>query len=484
MSEQDPKKRVKNFNEVALGYTKEQAIAEAKRCIKCKNPTCIAGCPVEIDIPAFIALIADGDIEGAIRKLKEKNSLPAICGRVCPQEDQCEKVCVLAPKRDSSGLAKKDPIAIGRLERFAADYEIQQLLSKPAATVPAGRQENRGSVSEPRLSVSGSPSKVAIVGSGPAGLTCAADLAKMGYQVTVFESLHETGGVLTYGIPEFRLPKKIVNFEVDGVRKLGVQVMTNVLVGRTITFDELKEEGFKAVFVGSGAGLPQFMGIPGEDLNGVYSANEFLVRINLMKAYLFPEYLTPVKAGKKVAVVGGGNVAMDSARCALRLGADEVTVIYRRSEAEMPARDEEIEHAKEEGIKFRLLTDPIRLIGDNTVPAGRQDWVKQVECLKMELGEPDASGRRRPVPIKGTEFKLDIDVLVMAIGNRPNPLVPSALKGLKTEKWGGVVVNEDGQTSIPYIFAGGDIVTGAATVIEAMGAGKKAARAIDKFLSK
>ena len=448
MPRQEPKIRAKNFNEVALGYTAEQAVAEAKRCIQCKKPSCIAGCPVEIDIPAFVALIADGKFDEAAKKLKEKNNLPAICGRVCPQETQCEKVCVL--------VNKKDQVAIGRLERFAADYAMR---------------------SEPRLSVSGSRAKIAVVGSGPAGLTCAGDLAKMGYQVTMFESLHETGGVLSYGIPEFRLPKKIVHFEIDGIRDLGVEVKVNTLIGRTLTIEDLLARGFKAVFIGAGAGLPQFMKIPGENLGGVYSANEYLTRVNLMKAYLFPEYLTPVKIGKKVVVVGGGNVAMDAARVSLRLGAEEVTIVYRRSEKEMPARAEEIENAKEEGVKFRLLTNPTRIIG-------KDGWVSQIELLKMELGEPDGSGRRRPVPVKGSEFLMDVDTVVVAIGNNPNPLLPRMIKGLKIEKWGGIIADPvTGQTSLTYIYAGGDIVSGAATVIEAMGAGKKAARAIDKTLS-
>jgi len=457
MPQQDPKVRAQNFNEVALGYTEEQAIAEAKRCIQCKKPTCIAGCPVEIDIPAFIDLIANGKFDKANEKLKETNSLPAICGRVCPQEDQCEKVCVFSKKNE--------PIAIGRLERFAADWEMR---SEPPLNLPLTKGEmsrsDRGS------------EKVAVVGSGPAGLTCAGDLAKMGYAVTMFESLHQTGGVLSYGIPEFRLPKSIVQFEVDGIRKLGVDIQVDALIGRTLTIDELLKKGYKAIFIGSGAGLPQFLKIPGENLGGVYSANEFLTRVNLMKAYLFPEYLTPVKIGKKVVVVGGGNVAMDAARCALRLGANEVTIVYRRSEAEMPARIEEIERAKEEGVKFKILTNPTRILG-------KDGWVSQMEVLKMELGEPDESGRRRPVPVKGSEYLIDVDTVVVAIGNNPNPLLPREIKGLNVEKWGGVVVDPaTGQTSIPHIFAGGDIVSGAATVIEAMGAGKRAARAIDRYI--
>jgi glutamate synthase (NADPH) small chain len=453
MPQQEPQKRIKNFEEVALGYTPEQAIAEAKRCIQCKNPTCTSGCPVEIDIPAFVAFIADGKFDEAIRKLKEKNNLPAICGRVCPQEDQCEKVCVFA--------RKNDPIAIGRLERFAADWEMKETRDR--------RPEIRNTV--------GGKAKIAVVGSGPAGLTCAGDLAKMGYQVTMFESLHATGGVLSYGIPEFRLPKKIVQFETEGIRALGVDIKLNTLIGRTLTVEDLRSQGYKAIFIGAGAGLPQFLNIPGENLGGVYSANEYLTRVNLMKAYLFPEYLTPVKIGNKVVVVGAGNVAMDAARVSLRLGAGEVSIVYRRSEDEMPARDEEIERAKEEGIKLRLLSNPTRIIG-------KGGWVSQMEILKMELGEPDASGRRRPVPVKGSEYLIDVDTVIVAIGNNPNPLLPKMINGLKVEKWGGIIADPGtGQTSIAYIYAGGDMVSGAATVIEAMGAGKRAAKAIDKSLS-
>jgi glutamate synthase (NADPH/NADH) small chain len=467
MRKQDPKIRAKNFNEVALGYSAEEAIAEAKRCAQCKSPSCISGCPVEIDIPAFIALIANGKFEAAAKKLKEKNRLPAVCGRVCPQESQCEKVCVFArlpsPTAQSvGGQAKKnESVAIGRLERFAADFEI-------TSTDFKGSSENI---------IRNTKAKVAVVGSGPAGLTCAGDLAKMGYQVTVFESLHETGGVLSYGIPEFRLPKKIVKFEVDGIRAMGVDIQINSLIGRTLTIDDLRDQGFKAIFIGAGAGLPQFLGIPGENLGGVYSANEFLTRVNLMKAYLFPEYLTPVKIGKKVVVVGGGNVAMDAARCAARLGAEKVTVVYRRSEKEMPARKEEIENAKDEGIEFMVLTNPKTIKGNN-------GWISQMQLVKMELGEPDSSGRRRPLEVKGSEFFIDVDSVVVAVGNNPNPLLPREIKGLKIEKWGGIIADKvTGQTSVPYIFAGGDIVSGAATVIEAMGTGKRAARAIDEYLS-
>ncbi|HTY13558.1 MAG TPA: NADPH-dependent glutamate synthase [Candidatus Omnitrophota bacterium] len=449
MPERPAEKRIRDFEEVALGFTLEAAVAEAKRCIQCKNPKCVGGCPVEIDIPGFLKLLAAGDIEGAVKKIKEKNSLPAICGRVCPQEDQCEKVCILG--------VKGKPVAIGALERFAADWER----ANKRAVAPGMRTGGQ---------------KVAVVGSGPAGLTCAGDLARMGYQVTMFESLHSPGGVLSYGIPEFRLPKSIVKLEVDFVRSLGVELMCDVLIGRTITMGELFKQGYKAIFIGSGAGLPNQLGVPGENSQGVYFANEFLFRVNMMKAYRFPEYLTPVLIGKKVAVFGAGNVAMDAARCALRLGAEKVSILYRRSRTEMPARAEEIVRAEEEGIEFTLLVAPTMIVPDEK---GR---VKQVELLKMELGEPDSSGRRRPVPIAGSEYRLDIDMVVVAIGNSPNPLIPRATPELKTEKWGGVIIGDDKQTSIPGVFAGGDIVRGAATVISAMGDGKAAARAIDNYL--
>jgi glutamate synthase (NADPH/NADH) small chain len=450
MPEQAVEQRIRNFNEVALGYTIDQALAEANRCLQCKQPPCVKGCPVEIDIPAFIKHIKNRELDKAIEKIKEKNALPGICGRVCPQEDQCEKHCVLSKKGE--------PIAIGRLERFAADYE-----------------QNKGAKSPNPPKLSGK--KVAVIGSGPAGLTAAAELAKLGYDVTIFESLHQPGGVLMYGIPEFRLPKHIVQTEVDYVKKLGVKIQLDVVVGKTLTVDDLLNRGFECVFIGTGAGMPYFLDIPGENLNGVYSANEFLTRVNLMKAYKFPEYDTPVKIGKKVAVVGAGNVAMDSARTALRLGADEVFIVYRRSEAEMPARKEEIQRAKEEGIKFLLLTNPVELIGD------KEGWVRRMKCIRMRLGEPDKSGRRRPVPIPNSEFYLEADLVVIAIGQGPNPLVPRTTKGLKTGEEGNIIVDpETGQTSREKVFAGGDIASGAATVIEAMGAGKKAARAIDKFL--
>ncbi|MBN1571999.1 MAG: NADPH-dependent glutamate synthase [Deltaproteobacteria bacterium] len=452
MPEQDPKARGKNFDEVPYGYDENTAVTEAQRCLKCKKPPCVEGCPVEIDIPGFIVCIENKDFDGAIRKIKETNGLPAVCGRVCPQEDQCEVRCVVGKKGD--------PVAIGRLERFAADYE-----------------RNKGNVFIPEIPKS-TGKRIAVVGSGPAGLTAAGDLRLMGHDVTVMEALHKEGGVLVYGIPEFRLPKAIVKAEVDYLGKLGVKFISNYIVGKTRTVDELLEE-YDAVFLGTGAGLPLFLNIPGENLIGVYSANEYLTRSNLMKAYLFPEYDTPIVRGKNVAVFGGGNVAMDSARTALRLGADNSYIIYRRSRVEMPARNEEIHHAEEEGINFQLLTNPIRFIGDDK---GR---VKGVECLRMELGEPDDSGRKRPVPIKGSEFVIEIDTAVVAIGNSPNPLVPATTPGLDTSKRGTIIADEEtGLTSREGVFAGGDIVTGAATVILAMGAGKKAARAINEYVMK
>ncbi len=449
---QDAKVRRSNFEEVALGYSREQAISEAQRCLGCKKQPCVDGCPVEIDIPAFVSLVGEGKFGEAAAKIRETNSLPAVCGRVCPQEDQCEKQCVLGKKWE--------PLAIGRLERFVADYEMKA-----------------GAIAVPELPTR-TGKKVAIVGSGPAGLTVAGDLARMGHEVTVFEALHKPGGVLVYGIPEFRLPKEIVRREVEYIEKLGVKVVCNFVVGKTRTIDELMtEEGYHAVFVATGAGLPYFMSIPGENLNGVYSANEFLTRSNLMKAYRFPEYDTPVKRVKRVAVVGGGNVAMDSVRTAMRLGAEEVYCIYRRSRAEMPAREEEIENAIEEEMILRELTNPVKIIGDEN------DWVKEIECIKMELGEPDASGRRRPVPVEGSEFRTAVDAVVIAIGQGPNPLVPATTPGLQTTKWGNIIADEDtGLTSLKGVYAGGDIVTGAATVILAMGAGRKSAVAIGEFL--
>jgi glutamate synthase (NADPH/NADH) small chain len=449
---QDPKVRRTNFDEVALGYTREQAINEAQRCLSCKKQPCVDGCPVEIDIPAFVALVSEGKFTEAGAKIRETNSLPAVCGRVCPQEDQCEKQCVLGKKWE--------PLAIGRLERFVADYEMKSgQIGIPKLPPPTGK-------------------RVAIVGSGPAGLTVAGDLARMGHEVTVFEALHKPGGVLVYGIPEFRLPKEIVRREVEYIEKLGVKVVCNFVVGMTRTIEELlTEEGYHAVFVATGAGLPYFMSIPGENLNGVYSANEFLTRSNLMKAYKFPEHDTPIKRVKRVAVVGGGNVAMDSVRTAMRLGAEEVYCIYRRSRAEMPAREEEIEHAIEEEMILRELTNPVKIIGDEN------NWVKEIECIKMELGEPDASGRRRPVPIEGSEFRTAVEAVVIAIGQGPNPLVPTTTPGLDTTKWGNIIADDEtGATSLKGVYAGGDIVTGAATVILAMGAGRKAAAAIGEYL--
>lgn len=451
MPEQEPNVRNQNFKEVTLGYTEEMAIEEAERCLNCKHKPCVKGCPVNVKIPEFIKLVAEGKFEEAYNKIRETNSLPAVCGRVCPQESQCEKYCV-------RGI-KGEPVAIGRLERFVADWYIANREMKIDDVEKNGK-------------------KVAIIGSGPAGLTCAGDLAKMGYEVTIFEAFHTPGGVLMYGIPEFRLPKTLVQKEIDNVRQLGVDIKTNMVIGKVLSLDELMEdEGFDAVFIGSGAGLPSFMGIPGENLNGVYSANEFLTRINLMKAYKFPEYDTPVKVGKNVAVVGGGNVAMDAARSAKRLGAENVYIVYRRSEEEMPARLEEVHHAKEEGIIFKLLTNPVRITGTE------DGWVNGMECVEMELGEPDSSGRRRPVPKSGSEHIVDVDLVIIAIGQSPNPLIKSTTPGLETQKWGGIITEEEtGATSKEGVYAGGDAVTGAATVILAMGAGKNAAKAIDEYL--
>jgi glutamate synthase (NADPH/NADH) small chain len=452
MPEQPPAERCRNFEEVALGYSPEAAIAEAKRCLRCKKPTCIAGCPVEVNIPGFVGAIAEGDFRRAIEILRETNSLPAICGRVCPQETQCEKVCILAKKAE--------PVGIGRLERFAADWETEQ-----------GIKVERCNPQGPR---------VAVVGSGPAGLTFAGDMVKLGYRVVVYEALHATGGVLRYGIPEFRLPKRIVDQEVNYIAGLGVEFHLNIVVGKTYSIKELlEEEGFAGVFIGSGAGLPNFLKIPGENLNGVYSANEFLIRVNLMKGYLFPEYDTPIWCGKKAVVFGAGNVAMDSVRTAKRLGAEEASIIYRRSRVEMPARLEEIHHAEEEGIGFKLLTSPVRILDDGS------GWVKGVECVQMQLGEPDASGRRRPVPIEGSEFIIDCDTVIVAIGQTPNPLIPQSTPGLTIGKWGTIITDQEtGATSMDGVYAGGDVVTGTATVIEAMGAGKRAARAMDERIKK
>lgn len=448
--EQPAKQRAKNFDEVALGYNEDMARLEASRCLQCKKPKCVAGCPVGIDIPAFIKLIEDGNDEAAIAKLKETTSFPAVCGRVCPQEEQCEILCILG--------RKQEPVAIGRLERYAADWEFAH-----------------GSSSKPEIA----PSKgkhVGVVGSGPAGVTCAGELAKMGYDVTIYEALHKPGGVLVYGIPEFRLPKAIVQRECDYVESLGVEIKLDYVIGRTLTVDQMLESGHDAVFLANGAGLPAFMNIPGENLNGVYSANEFLTRANLMKAYRFPEYDTPIKVGSKVAVIGGGNVAMDSARTALRLGA-EVHLIYRRSRDEMPARAEEVHHAEEEGIIFNMLTNPTQIIGDN------EGWVEEIEVVDMELGEPDASGRRRPVTVDGSERRIPVDVVIVSVGTKANPLLTKSTKGLDLNKWGNIVADENTLlTSKEGVFAGGDIVTGAATVILAMGAGKTAARSIDRYL--
>jgi len=453
MPRQDPKKRAKNFNEVALGYSWEQAQTEANRCIQCPKHSCIDGCPVDIDIPGFIQAIVDDDMPEAVRILKDKNSLPGICGRVCPQETQCEATCVLAKKGA--------PVAIGRLERYVADWE----------------RDNKKSLGTPPKKPKPTTKKIAIVGSGPAGLTAAADLAKRGHSVTIFEALHVAGGVLMYGIPEFRLPKAIVQGEVDYVASLGVEIELDAVIGKTVTVDELLGDGYHAVFLGSGAGAPMFLDIPGENCNGVYSANEFLTRVNLMKAYRFPEYDTPVKIGKLVGVVGGGNVAMDAARCALRLGADEVYIIYRRSEVEMPARREEVENAQEEGIQFKLLTNPKRFVGND------QNWVVGVECYEMELGDPDASGRRRPIAIPGSEYIIKVDMAVAALGTIPNPIIPQSTKGLDTTRWGTVLTDEvTGRTSKAGVWCGGDMATGAATVISAMGAGKRAAADIDAYL--
>ena len=461
MPHQDPVVRSGNFEEVALGYTKEQAIDEAQRCLSCKNMPCVAGCPVKIHIPAFIAKVAEGDFEAAYQIIAADSALPAVCGRVCPQETQCESKCVRGIKHESVG--------IGRLERFVADWHNANCTEQPVRPASNGH-------------------KVAVIGSGPSGLTCAGDLARKGYEVTVYEALHLAGGVLVYGIPEFRLPKSIVQKEVDGLKALGVKIETNVVVGRSITIDELMEqEGFEAVFIGSGAGLPMFMHIPGENLKGVYSANEFLTRINLMKAYKdgSDTPIMPLK-GKKVAVVGGGNVAMDAARCSRRLGAD-VYIVYRRSEAELPARAEEVEHAKEEGIIFKTLTNPTEILGyhnpdDPRDP--RNGSVSGIRCVEMELGEPDASGRRRPIVKEGSQFDIGLDCVIMALGTSPNPLIKSTTQGLDTEKWGGIIADENGLTSRENVYAGGDAVTGAATVILAMGAGKTAAKAIDETLSK
>lgn len=451
MPEQPPAVRRHNFDEVALGYNTETAKAEAARCLQCKTAPCRQGCPVQIDIPQFIRHIKDSSFDEAVHTIKNKNNLPAVCGRVCPQEDQCEKFCVVGKRGE--------PVAIGRLERFAADYALHQMRDVAANGIP----EKLG--------------KVAIVGAGPAGLTAAGDLARLGYQVTIFEALHSPGGVLVYGIPEFRLPKAIVRQEIEALQQLGVEIAVNAIIGRTFTVDELMgEEGYGAVFIGTGAGLPHFMNIPGENLNGVYSANEFLTRVNLMRAYQFPRTDTPIRVGSRVAVVGGGNVAMDAARTALRLRARQVCIVYRRSEDEIPARHEELEHAKEEGVEFRLLTAPARILGDE------KGWVTGLECIRMELGEADASGRRKPVAIANSNYILEVDTVIMAIGQGPNPLIQDTTPGLAINKQGNIVADEQGTTSKEGVFAGGDIVTGAATVIQAMGAGKQAAGKIHEYI--
>lgn len=449
MRKRDPGKRARSFEEVALGYSPEEALRESERCLLCKRPLCVKGCPVEIDIPGFIREIKENRFLEALKIIKKTNLLPGICGRVCPQETQCEEKCIKSKKGEQ--------IAIGALERFAAD-------------------RGRGEGEEELTTGKKKGVKIAVVGSGPAGLSCAGELVRLGYAVTVFESLHELGGVLRYGIPEFRLPREVLDYEIEKLREQGVELRTNVLIGKTYTLPRLFEIGYKAVFIGTGAGFPYFLGIPGEDANGVYSANEFLTRVNLMKAHRFPEFDTPLKIGQRVGVVGGGNVAMDSARVSLRIGAKEVIVIYRRTEREMPARREEVINAQEEGIKFHFLTQPVEIIVEN-------GDIKGVKCLKMELGEPDESGRRRPVPIPGSEFILDMDTLVVAIGQGPNPLLPSSVKGLRLGRKGNIEVDEKGATSIPGVFAGGDIVTGAATVIEAMGSGRKAAFSIHEYVS-
>lgn len=453
MPEQDPNIRNKNFEEVATGYTEDMAVEEAGRCLHCKHKPCMGGCPVNVKIPEFIALVAERKFAEAYEKIQETSSLPAICGRVCPQETQCEKYCV-------RGI-KGEPVAIGRLERFVADWYMKNGKAKVQKPAPNGK-------------------KVAVIGAGPAGLTCAGDLAKKGYAVSIFEAFHTPGGVLVYGIPEFRLPKDIVRAEIDKLKDLGVTIDTDMVIGKVLSVDELLgQEGYDAVFIGTGAGLPSFMNIEGENLNGVYSANEFLTRINLMKAYKFPDYDTPIYMGKDVVVVGGGNVAMDAARCAKRMGAENVSIVYRRSEEEMPARNEEIHHAKEEGIDFKLLCNPVKILGTE------DGWAQKVSCIRMELGEPDASGRRRPVPIEGSEFEIDAQVVIIAIGQSPNPLIKNTTPDLETNRRGCIVVKEEtGETSKEGVYAGGDAVTGAATVILAMGAGKTAAESIDAYLSK
>jgi glutamate synthase (NADPH/NADH) small chain len=451
MPKQQPKIRRGNFDEVATGYTEQQALEEAGRCLQCPKPQCVTGCPVEVPIQEFIKLLREGKYEEAIKKIKEKNALPAICGRVCPQEEQCQEKCIMGKVGE--------PISIGRLERWLADWERHKGVEAPQKAAATGKQ-------------------VAVVGAGPAGLTVAADLAKRGHKVVIFEALHLPGGVLVYGIPEFRLPKSIVQAEVDYVQKLGAELCSGYLIGKIHTIPELLKRGFDAVFIGTGAGLPAFMGLPGENLGGIYSANEFLIRVNLMKSYAFPTYDTPIRIGRHVVVIGGGNVAMDSARSALRLGADEVCIVYRRSREEMPARHEEVENAEEEGIVCKFLANPLKFYGDE------KGWVKSMECVCMELGPPDDSGRRRPFPVKGSEFVMDTDTVIVAVGRTPNPIIQRTTEGLTVTKWGTIAADDCGMTSIEGVYAGGDIVTGEATVISAMGAGKKAANAIHEYLMK
>ncbi|MFW6278891.1 MAG: NADPH-dependent glutamate synthase [Bacillota bacterium] len=460
MREQPAEERKNNFKEVPLGYNKEEALQEAQRCLQCKHEPCVQGCPVEVPIPQFIEALKNDDLRRAAQIMFEKNNLPAICGRVCPQEEQCENNCVLG--------IKQEPVAIGRLERFVGDWVLEHKDELDFLSAPAEEETEELKKGDYR---------VAVVGSGPAGLTCAADLAALGVEVTIFEAFHKPGGVLSYGIPEFRLPKDIVAREIDGIKKRGVEIKKNKVIGKTLSVDDLFDLGYQAVFIGSGAGLPRFLNIPGENLNGVYSANEFLTRVNLMKAYKYPEYKTPVKIGNKIAVIGGGNVAMDSARTAKRLGADDVYIVYRRSEQEMPARNEEIEHAREEGIEFKLQNNPVAIHGQDGV-------VDSLECLQMELGPEDESGRRRPIPIEGSNWELKVDNVIVAIGQSPNPILTENTSGLETKSWGGLVIDDNYATTREGVFAGGDVVTGAATVIRAMGAGKKAARSIVEYIQK
>ena len=456
MKEQEPEERIKNFKEVPFGYSDQEALVEADRCLHCKHQPCVEGCPVHVPIPQFIQALKDGDVVEANQIIKSKNNLPAVCGRVCPQEEQCEKVCVMG--------IKNEPVAIGRLERYVADYNMEKGTDRTTA-------EEIEKMKIPELE----GRKVAVIGAGPAGLTAAADLAKYGLDVTIFEALHDTGGVLRYGIPEFRLPKSIVDQEVEAIKELGVEIKLNVVVGKSITVEELFDQGYESMFIGVGAGLPRFLNIPGENLNGVYSANEFLTRVNLMKAFKYPEYRTPVVVGDRVAVVGAGNVAMDSARTAKRLGAENVYIVYRRAAEQMPARSEEIHHAQEEGIEFKLLNNPVAI-------HGKEGRVDKMECLKMKLGEKDDSGRRRPIPIEGSNWMLDLDTVIIAIGQNPNPMLTSNTKDIETKSWGGIKVDDNQQTSREGVYAGGDVVTGAATVIKAMGAGKTAAENIKNYL--